>query len=695
MILFRPRTVATGRRLLSKTSPSSRVWRVPTLIRWVFSLTIFFLLVLTALRVGTYWAFKHDSVAAAQLWPAFVLGARFDLRVVATAMLVLVALGAWPRIGAFRHPAARRSWVVAWATFSAGLAFIYVADFLHYRYLGQRLNASALGLLADARISAAMVWETYPVLRLLLAIGLATAGCVVVAGRLHRWAAAGPVPERRWLRGLWYGATGLACAVGIFGSVNQYPLRWSDAFNLRSDFGAQLALNPVESFLSSLSFRASGYDAKQVGSHYLRMAAYLGLTHPDPARLPFERTVAARVPSAASARPPNVVLVICESFSAYKSSMWGNPLDTTPFFAELCRQGVFFDNCYTPHVGTARGVWATLTGIPDVEMVETASRNPTLVDQHSIINDFVGYEKLYFLGGSTSWANIRGVLTNNIAGLQIFETGYFKSPRVDVWGISDKSLFLEAHDVLRAQTKPFFAVIQTAGNHRPYTIPREDLKEFSLVEVADAALKAAGFDSLAELNAFRYSDYTIRKFIEAAKQAPYFENTLFVFVGDHGIGGNAGAMFPPAWTDQRLTCYHVPLLFYAPKLLAPQRLHAVASQVDVMPTLAALSGLPHRNTTLGRDLLRQQQLDGGRSNAAFIVDHNTKTIGLIRESHYATHHLPTGRHELVWADFTRPMPAGGVESMPDEQAALTRGFYETARFLLRNNKKTEPMKGPR
>jgi glucan phosphoethanolaminetransferase (alkaline phosphatase superfamily) len=659
----------------------------------------FFLLVLGVLRVGTYLAFKHDTAALAEAWPAFALGVRFDLRVVASAMLVLVALGAWPRIGAFRNLLARRCWLAVLGVFSATLAGTYVVDFLHYRYLGQRLNASALGLLADTRISAAMVWETYPVLRLLLVIGLATVACVAVARRLHTWASTGAVPERRWVRGVWYAVTALACAVGVFGSVSQYPLRWSDAFNLRSDFGAQLALNPVESFLSSLSFRASGYDAKEVGSHYLRMAAYLGITKPDPARLPFERTVAARVPSpaanAATVRPPNVVLVICESFSAYKSSMWGNPLDTTPFFAELCKQGVFFDNCYTPHVGTARGVWATITGIPDVEMVETASRNPTLVDQHSIINDFVGYEKLYFLGGSTSWANIRGVLTNNITGLQLFESGYFKSPRVDVWGISDKSLFLEAHDVLRAQTKPFFAVIQTAGNHRPYTIPREDLKEFSRIEVSDQALKAAGFDSLAELNAFRYSDYTIRKFIEAAKQSPYFENTLFVFVGDHGIGGNAGTMFPPAWTDQRLTCYHVPLLFYAPKLLAPQRLHAVASQVDVMPTLAALAGLPHRNTTLGRDLLRQQQLDGGRSNAAFIVDHNTKTIGLIRESHYATHHLPTGRHELVWADFTRPMPTGGVKPLPDEQAALTRGFYETARFLLRNNKKTEPTKGAR
>ena len=660
---------------------------MPPLIRWILGLAVFFLAGLTALRAGAYLAFKPDTATWAQAWPAFVLGARFDFRVVATAMLVLLALGAWPLTGAFRGPAARRGWIAALGGFSAALAVLYTCDFLHLSYLNQRLNASALGLLADTKISATMVWETYPVLRLLLVIALAITGCVAVARGLHTRAAAGSAPTRRWVRGAWYAGAAMVCVVGVFGRVGQYPLRWSDAFALRGDFSAHLALNPVESFLSSLGFRASGYDAKEVGAHYLRMAAYLGITAPDPARLPFERQVPAARPVNGATRPPNVVLVICESFSAYKSSMWGNPLDTTPFFAGLCREGVFFDNCYTPHVGTARGVWATITGIPDTEMVETASRNPALVDQHTIISDFDGYEKLYFLGGSTSWANIRGVLTANIPDLQIFESGYFKSPRVDVWGISDKSLFLEAHDVLRAQTKPFFAVIQTAGNHRPYTIPREDLKEFSRVELPEAELKAAGFDTLAELNAFRYSDYTFRKFIEAAKSAPYFDNTIFVFVGDHGIGGNAGKRFPPAWTEQQLTRYHVPLLFYAPGRLTPARIHSVASQVDVLPTVAALAGVPHRNATLGRDLLRQQQLDGGRSNAAFIVDHNTKTIGLIQGPHYGTLHLPSGRRDRVWADFAAPPPVNAVSTVPDEHAQLASAFHETARFLLRHNRK--------
>src|SRR6185369_14031736 len=105
----------------------------------------------------------------------------------------------------------------------------------------------------------------------------------------------------------------------------------------------------------------------------------------------------------------NVVLVICESFSVYKSSMWGNKLNTTPFFDSISRQGIFFDRCFTPSFGTARGVWATLTGIPDVQLTQTASRNPSIVDQHILINDFTGHDKYYFLGGSTSWANIRGV----------------------------------------------------------------------------------------------------------------------------------------------------------------------------------------------------------------------------------------------------------------------------------------------
>jgi phosphoglycerol transferase MdoB-like AlkP superfamily enzyme len=98
-----------------------------------------------------------------------------------------------------------------------------------------------------------------------------------------------------------------------------------------------------------------------------------------------------------------------------------------------------------------------------------------------------------------------------------------------VWGISDKHLFLEANDILKQQASPFFAVIQTADNHRPYTIPEEDLEEFSKKEFPTDTLKKYGFESNAELNAFRYTDFSYQKFIEAAKKEKYFAKHHFCF----------------------------------------------------------------------------------------------------------------------------------------------------------------------
>lgn len=638
---------------------------------------------MTLLRVVAF-ATLGTTRAEVELWPALQLGWRYDARVVAAILLPLLLLG-WNRwLDPFGTRGARRLWF-GWLGSAAGaLAIVFACDFLHYHYLGQRLNATALGFLADAGISLRMSWESYPLGRIVLAVAAATAALVWAVRRLHRWAAAAPTPAARAVSVGWGVAAGLVAVLAMFGRVGQYPLRWSDAFSLTSDATANLALNPIESFSSSLSFRAESFDREKVRAAYPRVSSYLGVAAPDPAALSFARTVPA-VPQAAP--PLNVVLVLCESFSGYKSSLYGNPIDTTPFFKSLAQEGVLFDNCFTPHFGTARGVWALITGTPDVALTKTASRNPGMVDQHTIIGEFAGYEKLYFLGGSTSWANIRGLLSNNIRGLRIHEEGSYDAPRVDVWGISDKSLLLAADGVLGEENRPFFAIIQTAANHRPYTIPDADRGEFDVLELPLEQVRAAGFESLAELNAFRYMDFALGKFMSAARQSPYFDNTLFVFIGDHGIGGDAGKAFPPAWTERHLTRFHVPLLFYAPKRLPPQRIHSVASMVDVLPTIAGLAGIPYRNTTLGRDLLRQQQIDGGASNVAFIIDHNDRTIGVVRGPHYGVQQLAGASYDVAWADFAAPPGAALDPAQRAEHQAWTHALYETSRYLLLNNRK--------
>src|SRR5712692_5822258 len=114
----------------------------------------------------------------------------------------------------------------------------------------------------------------------------------------------------------------------------------------------------------------------------------------------------------------------------------------------------------------------------------------------------------------------------------------------------------------RFAAKPFFAFIQTAGNHRPYSIPG-DHPGFELAQVDAAALAQNGFDGLAAYNGLRYLDFSLGAFFAKAREAPYFKNTVFVMYGDHG---NPSTRQTP-WEQLLLTSYHVPCVIYAPGLV--------------------------------------------------------------------------------------------------------------------------------
>lgn len=655
------------------------VWKsVPRLVRWLSCIGLVFLVLFTVLRFALYLSFSSRGYSFGQLTDAFFLGLRYDLRIISLLMLVMLILGSIPPLNPFRNRRAKIGWlVVLWIGIITAL-FFFIADFAHYAYLSQRLNASVLNYLDDAAISMSMVWQTYPVIWMILGIivlALFMMWIIRLSYRRIRNRSARPSARTRLISFI---VVLVVTGFFIFGKFSQYPLRWSDAFALGDDYKANLSFNPFQSFFSTLKFRHSGFDRKKLAELYPVLQKYYPGIRYENDQFIFERQVA--VDTLRAVKNPNVVLVICESFSSYKSTMAGNPLNATPFFDSLCRNGIFFDRCFTPTYGTARGVWATVTGVPDVAMPKTASRNPSAVDQHTIINDFSGYKKFYFLGGSTSWANIRGLLTNNIRDLHLYEQEDYEAPKIDVWGISDKNLFLEANKVLAKQANPFFAVIQTADNHRPYTIPEEDLGEFKKTAVPVDSIKRYGFESLAEYNAFRYTDFCFRKFMEVAVKEKYAENTLFVFIGDHGIPGDAGSLLPRAWTEQRLTMEHVPLLFYHPGTLDTRRINTIVSQVDVMPTIAGLCNIPYTNTTLGRNML-----DTTQTGFAFIFDPDNNMAGVVKGDYFYRKRLNGGQEEVI--SIVNNEKPDNSDSIRTALQQLTDALYESSRYLLMNNKK--------
>ena len=661
---------------------------LPKTIRWTFYSGFVFLIIMSLLRFVFVNYFSAPASADNNLTSSYILGFRYDLRYVTIVMMITLLFSYIKPLNPFDKKLGKQIAIITWMLFSSLLLFFYTADFIHYAYVHQRLNASILSYIDNPLISMQMIWQSYPIITIIIII-------LVVEWVLYKFISftyqlsdkyerTGSQFKNIIIQTIFFIILLYAAIGNIIYKGGQYPLRWSNAYSLGSDYKANVALNPMQSFFSTLNFRSSKIDTDLIKKNYSVIADYLTIpsNEQDAQNLQFARIYNPVNNNLEASTIKNVVLVICESFSAYKSSLMGNPLNTTPYFNDMKKQGVYFNRAFSPAYGTARGVWAVLTGTPDVLEGKTSSRNPLAVDQHSIIADFKNYEKYYFLGGSASWANIRGVLTNNISDLKIFEQGSYQSSEIDVWGISDKNLFLEANKTLSKNTKPFFAIIQTADNHRPYTIPAEDLKVFVKKTVPKDSLLKFGFENNEEYNAFRYTDFCIEQYIEAAKKEKYFNETLFVFVGDHGIKGDAGTMLPKSFTEQGLTNMHVPLLFYAPSILQPKEYSIPVSQLDVLPSIASLCNIPYTNTTMGKNVfITVQQKD----NAIFLYDDFNQQIGVLNNEFYYGYQLKNPSKPIFESALNNEVVKN--DSVQKQMDILTKTIYETAKYMLIHNQK--------
>ena len=647
--------------------------RFPGSLLWILNISIIYLGLFTFYRIITLIAFGPDYVNWDNLPSSFFLGLRFDLRWISILIFPLIIASVFPKLSPFYDSLNKRIWTIYLVAISFLIFFFFAADFSCFSYNKTRLNASALNFVEDPKTSASMLWESYHIVWALFFLFVMVLILKTMFKRLHQY-----VAEKTQVLGTkynrnWFVIATILFAFFTYGSLTSEPLKWNAAFRYNDTFDSYLALNPLQNFFTTLKFRTPEFNETKVRKYYPVLSQWMQL---NPDKLDFNRSVGPQ--QDAIKTKPNIVLVLCESFSMYKSSMSGNTLNTTPYFNSLTDRGVFFNRCFTPHFSTARGLFATLTGIPDVQLSKFSTRNPESVVQRTIVNDFNGYQKLYFLGGNPGFNNFEGLI-KNIKGVEVHAEGSLKHPSVNVWGISDKDLFAEANENFASQKQPFFAIIQTADNHRPFTIPANE-EQFKIQTVPDEELQKNGFESQEEYNAFRYSDYCFQQFIEAAKKESYFKNTIFVFIGDHGVNGNAKNIYPEVWTDQRLTEEHVPLLFYAPYLIKPDRRSETVSQIDVLPSIAGLTGQSYTNTTLGRDLFHSKNAN----HLAFTILHDEGKIGIVTDKYYFTKNLNFNHEEIFPLDKSK-VNSLEMDSIQKQLSLLTSSFYETSKWMLVHN----------
>lgn len=621
------------------------------------------------------------------------IGLRFDLRL-AILLMLPIALLAWLPVWNLT-----RSRVLRWvarlylALALGAVLLVYIIDFGHYAYLGVRINATVLRFLEDAQISTDMVWQTYPVVWITLGWAAATALMWWLLLRFERVTLDRPAKRISRLSLIWGSALMVvAVFVAILGRVdninleNPVPLRWSDAFFSGDNQIAALGLNPVIFLYDTLKVPNQPYDREQVEAHYDVVSHYLGVDQPDAKTLNFSREQGVQ-PYAIDGKRPNVVFVMLESLGTTAVGAYGNPLNPTPNIDRLAKQSWFFKNFYVPVTGTAKTVWASISGVPDVSRQETATRNPLITRQHSLVNALQGYDKYYMIGGNSGWANMNALIRQSIDDIQLYEERHWNSPMVDVWGISDLDLFKESDRLLREQGegKPFFAYIQTAGNHRPFTIPKQN-DGFEALDLPLEKVQGAGSRSVAQYNAVRLLDFNIGRLMEIAKEGGWYDNTIFVMFGDHNTRIAQIPHMLPAYEKLGLESNNVPLLIHAPKLLEPREIEEAVGLADLLPTVLGMAGMEFRNGAMGRDI--QQLAPEGERVVPLVLREGTFPLigGVTKDFLLQMQHdgsQPT-LHEIA-----SPEPLVDVADRYPEEfqrlVALTRGLHEASRLMLYQN----------
>jgi membrane-anchored protein YejM (alkaline phosphatase superfamily) len=214
---------------------------------------------------------------------------------------------------------------------------------------------------------------------------------------------------------------------------------------------------------------------------------------------------------------------------------------------------------------------------------------------------------------------------------------------------------------MHADGKPFFATVLTVSNHPPYTFPTGRIEENpQYVQKRE--------------NAMRYADYAIGKFMRDARGHAFFDNTLFVFLGDHGARMHGKQEIP-------LPSYEIPVLFYSPTLIAKgRRVDTLGSQMDVAPTILGMLQFDYRSRFFGRDLLNRP----AQKNWA-LMTHN-RDIALLRDDKLAVLGVrgvrELWRRDPVSGDLAR-LPIESDPELLDDAIAYYQSavrLYEWQRF---------------
>lgn len=469
------------------------------------------------------------------------------------------------------------------------------ADVPYFSFFFKDINSSIFGWFGYAGTTAGMVFQEtsfyfYILLFLLMCVAFVW-GIVLLRRYFARRIETAPAEAFKWKtivpKTLLTLALGGLCLFGIRGRTGYNPIKVSEAYYCNDSFLNQLGINPFFNLLTSTldDMRAENKRLELMPDREAVAFARSELNANGTDSLhPLLRTVTDIQPM----QKRNVVFILMESMSGSLIHSFGQPEELTPTLDSLYRSALVFTNFYSSGIHTNHGITASLYSMPAImkrnlmKGTVTPHRDglPTILKQN-------GYHNLFFMTHESQYDNMNAFLRTNGYDEIFSKENYPSNKVVNSFGVPDDFLFSYALPVLRRTAqmhRPFFATLLTISNHPPFVIPKN--------------FKARS--AKPETQIVEYADKCLGDFIRAAQREPWYKNTVFVLVADHGkMVGKGDAELPQ--------CYnHIPLFMFGPGVPKGQYT-GLGEQVDIVPTVLGLLHTSYRFDGFGVDLFKTKR----------------------------------------------------------------------------------------
>lgn len=534
---------------------------------------------------------------------AFIIGFRFDTVVLAYLFLLPFTL-------ASLNALVVRNWLSRFLTkfliaLLVPLAFIIsIGDIPYYGHFSQRLSVAAFNWTESPDFVLGMVLQEPRYAAFLLVIVAVVFIYSLFYKRNIHWLTLSERPKRIPHYVIFIIMAGLIVLGGRGRLEQKSPIRVGTAFFSNNPFLNNLGLNANYSLMHSIDHnQQASFDSLNFMDAAEAVKYQQEQLQANPSgNYPLYRKLNNREQSNI-----NVVLVLMEGMSAAKMTRHGNPKKLTPFLDSLSNEGIYFENAYSTGIHTFNGVYSTLTSFPS-SFVHHPMKGVPLSLPSGLMRSFSDrdYSTAYVTTHDDQFDNIGGFLKANGCESITASKDYPSSAIKTTLGVPDGYMFQYSFEKLAEMSSdpnPFFCTYMTASDHGPYYIP-DDFECRNEDEI----------DCIVE-----YADHSIRTFVETAKNQPWFDSTLFVFVADHGASISHIYEIPLAYT-------HIPILFYGPGVLDTAYTHkGMASQMDVFPTIMGLLDLEYQDFGMGYNLLKEK-----RQYSVFTAD---ERLGVIDSSH--------------------------------------------------------------